>query len=372
MKKKRLIVIGVLGIILVSGVFLFLNSQNASPEFFNRAICGDGFCEYPESSNSCPQDCRGGGYMCPDGFCDINSGENINNCPRDCGGVPQEYCGDGICQESRGESKYECPIDCGLPLPICGDGICQVFHYSPNLPPYSNDIVDEFIVCPQDCGGSGEPNPIDLNNEEIIYSLNQKQRPLVGGLSIEMPRGDNFALCTLGAIIKKGGTKYILTAGHCVTDGEDGFPDPDDIGLQIKQGGEIIGRVYKTDFTGGIDVALISINYRISSKQETFLGDEVLEMGSNSEVYIGKKVFKIGRTTGLTYGTITDWVGYTGSDGIMWDGYKVTGDNGKFSTSGDSGSAIITVSKPHKIVGIISAGDGSNMPEDIKNELGLS
>jgi len=58
-------------------------------------------------------------------------------------------------------------------------------------------------------------------------------------------------------------------------------------------------------------------------------------------------------------------------DGKQWQGFEVTGDNGEFSTSGDSGSAIITVSKPHKIVGILSAGDGSNMPEDIKSKLGL-
>jgi len=370
MGKGKLIGIisGGIILILILGAILFFATRTSYPDFNDRAICGDGICEYPESSDSCSNDCEISiGYICGDGFCDVSNGENINNCPRDCES-PKPRCGDGICQEIRGEDKYECPIDCGLPLPICGDGICNIFHYSPNLPPYSSETIDEFIVCPQDCGGGGEPNPINLNNEEIIYSINQKQRPLVGGLSIQMPRGDNFALCTLGAIVNSGGRRFILTAGHCVTDGEDGFPDPDDIGLKIRQGDEIIGTVYKTDFTGGVDAALISINSGISSELENFLGEDINGFGT---VYKGLKVFKIGKSTGLTYGTITEFVGYTGSDGKQWQGFKVTGDNGKFSVSGDSGSAIITVSKPHKIVGIISAGDGSNMPEDIKSKLGL-
>jgi len=288
------------------------------------------------------------------------------------GGVTQEYCGDGTCQSSRGEDKYECPIDCGLPLPVCGDGICNVFHYPPNLPPYSNDVIDEFDVCPQDCGGGSGTTPSQMNNEELIYSLNQKQRPLVGGLSIQMPRqGGNFALCSIGAIVNQGSSKYVLTAGHCVTDGDDGFPDTDDIGLVIKQGDERIGTVYKTDFTGGVDGALIKIDGGVSSKLEDFTGNSIYGWGSNSDAYIGQKVFKIGRTTGLTYGTISEFVGYTGSDGKRWKGYEVEGDNGKFSEAGDSGSAIITVSTPHKIIGIISAGDGSNMPDDLKSKLGF-
>ncbi len=361
-KSRTLIIIfGIIIVIIAIGVTIlyFATRTTAIPNFDS---CGNDICEFREST-TCPSDCPYNS-ICGDGWCDIGE-----VCQSDCGGNSNpEYCGDEICQSSRGEDKFECPIDCGLPLPICGNGVCEVFHYSPNLPPYSNEVIDEFIVCPQDCDGGEEPDPTELNNEEIIYSLNQKQRPLVGGLSIEMPRGDHYALCTLGAIVKKNGIKYILTAGHCVTEGEDGFPDPDDIGLKIRQGEQIIGSVYKTDFTGGVDVALISINSGISSEQETFLGDDVLEFGT---VYKGLKVFKIGRTTGLTFGTVTEFVGYTGSDGKQWQGFVVTGDNGEFSASGDSGSAIITVSKPHKIVGIISAGDGSNMPEDIKNKLGL-
>lgn len=364
--KKWLVIIGIVIFLIVAVIGLYFATRTT----YSDVKCGDGFCDYREQV-TCPQDCAWEvGYGCGDGFCDTGKGENITNCQMDCSvkNDPPHYCGDGVCQEAIGEDKHECPIDCGLPLPVCGNGICEVFHFSPELPPYSSDTIDEFIVCPEDCGGEGKPTPTTLNNEELIYSLNQQQRPLVGGISIELPRGDHYALCTIGAIVKKNGVHYILTAGHCVTEGEDGFPDPSDIGLKIRQGEQIIGEVYKTDFTGGVDVALISIQSGISSEQETFLGNSVLEFGTVSK---GLSVFKIGRTTGLTYGTITDFVGYTGSDGKEWQGFEVTGDNGVFSTFGDSGSAIITVSKPHKIVGILSAGDGSNMPDDIKNLLGI-
>lgn len=377
-------------LIIIGGFIFFYNTTSTDIK------CGNGICDYRETI-TCPQDCPSGNEpFCGDNICEIGE-----VCQADCGIQPPKiYCGDDICQYS--ESKKTCPKDCGWDLPVCGDGKCVHFRAE-------GIEVDEWKECPSDCGiicGNGWCESVDVYNERehcpqdcdmlircgdgfcqdgespmscpsdcsevdndnLIYNLNQKQRPLVGGLSIEMPRGDHYALCTLGTIVRMGGTKYILTAGHCVTDGEDGFPDPDDIGLKIKQGEEVIGSVYKTDFTGGVDVALISINQGISSELETFLGDDVLEFGT---VYKGLKVFKIGRTTGLTYGTVTDWVGYTGSDGKQWKGFEVTGDNGKFSKSGDSGSAIITVSKPHKIVGIISAGSGSNMPEDIKNKLNI-
>ncbi len=371
-------------IFIVIGILLFFITRTVEPDF--GGSCGDDICGFGETSSNCIEDC------------DVNK-------------PPVEFCGDGICQSS--ESKSSCSNDCGLNLPICGNNLCQVFNF-----PQENIFIDEFISCPSDCGiicGDREcvidpfderltcevdcglfgdvcgdnlceltesiiSCPVDcpfIDNSNLINQLNQKQRPLVGGLSIQMPRGNNFALCTLGAIVDSGGEKFILTAGHCVTEGVDGFPDPNDIGLQIRQGEEIVGNVKKTDFSGGVDAALISINFGIPSKQENFLGDEINGFGTNSDIFEGQRVFKVGRSTGLTFGKITECptcntkVEYTDINGNKIQGFTVQGDSSKFSESGDSGSAIITVSKPHKIVGIISAGDGSNLPNDIKDKLGL-
>ncbi|HTU18178.1 MAG TPA: trypsin-like serine protease [Gemmataceae bacterium] len=80
---------------------------------------------------------------------------------------------------------------------------------------------------------------------------------------------------------------------------------------------------------------------------------------------VGDKVFKIGRTTGLTPGTITAVgvvVGPIGYDpGNCWfsQQFEIVGDNGTmFSDHGDSGSAI--VSTTGEVLGLLYAGNGTH------------
>ena len=88
----------------------------------------------------------------------------------------------------------------------------------------------------------------NINNSYLITELNQKQSPLVAGLRTTHERSSHVgARCTLGMIVRSQGDKYLLTAGHCVTKGEDGIPEHEDIGLWVKQGDETIGQVYKID-----------------------------------------------------------------------------------------------------------------------------
>ncbi|HEY7424905.1 MAG TPA: trypsin-like peptidase domain-containing protein [Gemmataceae bacterium] len=79
---------------------------------------------------------------------------------------------------------------------------------------------------------------------------------------------------------------------------------------------------------------------------------------------VGDKVFKIGRTTGLTHGTVTavgTVVGPIGYDpGNCWfsQQFEIVGDNGTlFSDHGDSGSAI--VSTTGEVLGLLYAGNGT-------------
>lgn len=211
-------------------------------------------------------------------------------------------------------------------------------------------------------------------NEELIEELNSKVRPLVGGIVIKpIDDSETTHVCTLGAIVTKGFKRYILTAGHCVTDNYENnkvIPDEGDIGNVVKQNNEIIGQVEVIDTEGKVDATLISINDGIESSNEDFLYNEIVGFANNAEP--GTKVYKIGRTTGLTYGTIANTeIYYLDIHGNRHRAFEVIGDDGKFSDQGDSGSAIITVDEPHKIVGILSAGTGSNMPQDIKRELGM-
>jgi S1-C subfamily serine protease len=79
---------------------------------------------------------------------------------------------------------------------------------------------------------------------------------------------------------------------------------------------------------------------------------------------VGDKVFKVGRTTGLTHGTVTAVHSVVGpidyDPGPCWfkDQIEIVGDDGiLFSDHGDSGSAI--VSTTGEVVGLLYAGNGT-------------
>jgi hypothetical protein len=79
---------------------------------------------------------------------------------------------------------------------------------------------------------------------------------------------------------------------------------------------------------------------------------------------VGDKVFKVGRTTGLTHGTVTAVAAVVGpigyEPGNCWfsDQFEVVGDNGTlFSDQGDSGSAILNAAG--QVVGLLFSGNGT-------------
>ena len=270
-------------------------------------------------------------------------------------------CGNLQCQAGNGVDEFlSCPSDCGI---ICGDDQCTIAPYN------------EQINCPQDCDTANQPDycrdgTCDNNENPPVCGQNCGFT-LVGGLKIEHERDGGSTSCTLGMIVTRENKEYILTAGHCITKGSDGMPDsPNDIGLWVKYNGKLIGHTYDFDDSGGIDAALISINPDIPRTTYLDLNGNTISGFTNPTE--GMEVYKIGFRTGLTYGTITDIsLFYSDKQDNRIRGFEVTGKNGEFSTFGDSGSAIITVSTPHKLVGIISAGSGSNWGLDIKRVLDI-
>lgn len=53
----------------------------------------------------------GQGAYCPNGWCDVGIGEDIDTCPDDCTPMP---CGDGVCNLLYGENPVTCCADCGV------------------------------------------------------------------------------------------------------------------------------------------------------------------------------------------------------------------------------------------------------------------
>jgi hypothetical protein len=84
---------------------------------------------------------------------------------------------------------------------------------------------------------------------------------------------------------------------------------------------------------------------------------------STDAAKVGDKVFKVGRTTGLTYGEVVDIATIVGpvvyDPGPCWfqGSMTIEGDNGTmFSDKGDSGSIIVRTSGD--ILGLLYAGNG--------------
>lgn len=81
---------------------------------------------------------------CGDGICDVGIGESPVTCPSDCGAL--KYCGDGICD--YGESTTTCPADCGVAPTTCSDGT-RFLTCSATRPYYCDNgvLVNNSATC---------------------------------------------------------------------------------------------------------------------------------------------------------------------------------------------------------------------------------
>ena len=85
----------------------------------------------------------------------------------------------------------------------------------------------------------------------------------------------------------------------------------------------------------------------------------VKEISFNDMSILGKKVLRVGRTTGLRYGTIVAF-GYEFEDAsneTLYTDLLIIGDDGvPFSTHGDSGSLIVTNDDNHNPIALLWGG----------------
>lgn len=345
-------------LILTIGTSLFFVTRTASPNLPDNVVdfCGNEICESFEDALSCSTDCGPPIPVCGNNICEHR--ENIIECPQDCqeelGLIPTQInkCGDEICQQS--ETRTSCPIDCGVP-----------------------DIdLKTGVLCPQGILSQC------FDNEILKFELNRKERPLKQGTVLHIDYGENQGVCTIGAILQSQGKNYILTAGHCITNNENQIPDSQDLNRLVEQENSdnrvaldnVVGKVKKFVISGNPNVALIEIESGIPFSLKSFLDDDI---NGFTAPEIGMRVFKVGRTTGLTEGKIIE---------IGSNYFVVRGRNGNiFSGRGDSGSAIMTRTDPAQIVGIVNVGlfSGSSdngltsrltvspLPQNIITSLGL-
>ena len=156
-------------------------------------------------------------------------------------------------------------------------------------------------------------------------ALNEATDTLAAGFELDRPRGGGaYEFCSLGMVLDRNGVRYVSTASHCGT--TQSHLDPTDQWDQIYASSRFIGNeAWDTSATPRhSDVALIGLQDTVPSVRgaigRTFPRDSgmsanrqidtsrpFLYMSAASSTPVGGlQVEKEGRTTGWTYGSITN------------------------------------------------------------------
>jgi hypothetical protein len=185
------------------------------------------------------------------------------------------------------------------------------------------------------------------------------QRPVTPGTSIA-PAGSTW-VGTLGAITTDGKSYYALSNNHVLA-----FVDTLPMGTDILQpaaadGGldaDVIGQLVRTvpllSGVPDVDCALVSLTV-----EHRAVIDSLGSVTTVAAPRIGSAVRKVGRTSGLTHGTIHNvgvilTVPYPTCDVVLTDQFIVLSEGTPFSRGGDSGSMI--VDEDRNAIGLVVAG----------------
>lgn len=217
-----------------------------------------------------------------------------------------------------------------------------------------------------------------------------RHRPLVCGLQIENFDQDKrsgeiaqglITIGTLGCFVRTiNGTTAILSNNHVVA-GENSGAAGDRIvqpGTGDLQAGDVVASLGQfvvlnpspanaTPAQGNVvfnevDCGLAELSAGVPFAQD-FLRRQLPSPSGTASPALGDRVFKVGRTTGLTVGSVKDVHTIVGpipyQPGLMWfqECFSIEGDSGAiFSDHGDSGSAILR--DTGEVVGLLFAGNG--------------
>jgi len=113
--------------------------SSGNPNYhFSCTKCGNGVCDYGETSDNCAKDCQcvglngepDSGHQCCAGLTNVNNYYQIDSqgsCYEGLSTATAKYfcvnCGNGVCDAN--EDKCNCPEDCGQPAPLCGNYKCE-------------------------------------------------------------------------------------------------------------------------------------------------------------------------------------------------------------------------------------------------------
>ena len=219
-------------------------------------------------------------------------------------------------------------------------------------------------VVPQTVSGREVPTDV-VEIGKLVPEIQAGRTPIQPGFSVGHP---NITAGTLGAVIGPARSPRILSNSHVLADSGRAaigdpilFPGPDDHG---EDPGDVIGTLTQVvpfvtggDFVNRMDVAVATIAPGRRSELRSRIPTLGIVASSTAEPVRGMQVVKVGRTTGLTRGTVRD-VNFrfvldygTGSVVGFLDQVFCT----RYSAGGDSGSLVIEEATG-KAVGLHFAG----------------
>jgi hypothetical protein len=192
--------------------------------------------------------------------------------------------------------------------------------------------------------------------------LKQQVRPLAGGLQIQVGES-NGTLGFIGVLVEEG-TVVGVSNQHVL----DPDPPPINVGQTVYQPNEAkhedIGTTTKvvlsptldggyTSLTTAAAPGILKWNEQLQSYETRAVGEVIIH-----PMDLPYPVWKTGRTTGTTFGEITDMnvTGYRDDDWPYEQQMRIaSNDSDPFSEPGDSGSAV--VSDDFRIAGLLWGGD---------------
>jgi hypothetical protein len=212
-------------------------------------------------------------------------------------------------------------------------------------------------------GGGGKPKP--------LTGKDRWPRPVPIGVSV-----GNVGECssgTIGCAVTKGQQRYILSNNHVLALENQGY-----IGQDVVQPGrydtncmtnpeDVIGTL--SDFEPirfGTGTNLIDGAIALSSEEDlgcaTYTAEYGLPSSVTAEAVVDMSVQKVGRTTGLTKGTVTGVnasikVGYSSGTALFVGQIIISGR--RFLSAGDSGSLVVKRDVEKNPVGLLFAGNNN-------------
>jgi len=202
----------------------------------------------------------------------------------------------------------------------------------------------------------------DIRAQDVYTDRYRPVKCGVSGGSFEYYRSNQFGYVydggTIGCVVKKGSDRFFLSNNHVfahsnrrdIGDGivqpalidVGGVQNPDDVVATLYAFKRIRWRPLKN--SNVIDAAIAKIEPGVDYSGYMIAG--YAPSSTPAEAALGMAVKKCGRTTGLTYGTVTA-INVTIVVNYMPDGYARYDDQieyTKMSDSGDSGSLVVTQS----------------------------